>query len=133
MHEHLIFFDQDCPFCVKAIQHVLEIDKDQKFIFAPLGGETAKNILTGPLKPYAEMNTVVLIEDYQSTERQFWVRSKAALRTYWLVGNGWGIIGWLSFLPCWIGDFIYRLFKEHRHQFKLKTSKELGPQNRFLP
>jgi predicted DCC family thiol-disulfide oxidoreductase YuxK len=133
MDEHLIFYDHDCPFCNKSVKHVLDIDKNRRFIFAPLGGETAANILCGPLKEFSEMNSIVLIENYQSTGRKFWVRSKAVWRIYWLAGNGWGIIGWISFLPCWIGDLLYRWIAEHRHQFKLKPMKELGPSDRFLP
>ena len=133
MHKHVIFFDHECPLCCRAIQHVMEIDKQGVFVFAPLGGETADKILVGPLRPYRSMNSLVLLENYQSTERQFWIRSKSILRIYWLVGQGWGIVGWLSFLPSWIGDFFYSWVAEHRHQFKLKPSKELGPAERFLP
>ncbi|HEX2582822.1 MAG TPA: DUF393 domain-containing protein, partial [Chlamydiales bacterium] len=95
MDEHLIFYDHECPLCIKAVKHVLEIDKNRRFLFAPLEGKTAERILCGPLKPYRSMNSIVLIEQYQSTERRFWVRSKAVLRVYWLAGNGWGIIGWI--------------------------------------
>jgi predicted DCC family thiol-disulfide oxidoreductase YuxK len=133
MFEHLILYDHDCALCIKAVGHVLDIDVHRRFIFAPLGGQTAKTILTGPLKRYAEINSLVLVESYQSTERSFYVRSKAVWRIYWLAGNGWGGIGWLCFLPPWIGDFFYRCFAEHRHQFKLKPRKEPGSPDRFLP
>lgn len=133
MHKHVMFFDAECPLCCRAVQHVLEIDKERVFAFAPLDGETAENILTGPLKSYRHMNSLVLLENYQSTERQFYVRSKAVLRVYWLVGDGWKIVGWLSFLPSWIGDFFYSWVAEHRHQFKIKPLNDIGPQNRFLP
>jgi predicted DCC family thiol-disulfide oxidoreductase YuxK len=133
MHEHLIFFDSQCPFCHRAVQSIIETDKKEHFLFAPLGGETASRILTGPLTPYTKSNSLILIENYRSTYRQFWIRSKAIFRIYWLIGEGWGILGWLSFLPSFIGDFFYRWFAEHRHQFKLKMSKEPGPPDRFLP
>jgi hypothetical protein len=32
-----------------------------------------------------------------------------------------------------LGDFFYRWFAAHRHQFKLKLPEEPGPQDRFLP
>jgi predicted DCC family thiol-disulfide oxidoreductase YuxK len=133
MHEHLIFFDAECPLCHRAVQHILEIDQKRRFIFAPLEGETARAILTGPLQFYRKANTLVLLENYQSTEREFWIRSKSILRVYWLVGNGWQFIGWLSFLPSWIGDLFYSWVAKHRHQFKLRPMHEIGPQDRFLP
>jgi len=133
MHEHLIFFDAECPLCHRAVQHVIEIDVDHRFVFAPLNGETARAILTGPLAFYRNANTVVLLENYQSTEREFWVRSKSILRAYWLVGDGWKSVGWLSFLPSCIGDYFYSWVAKHRHQFKLKPMGEIGPAERFLP
>jgi len=132
MHEHVIFFDGECPFCHRAVRHVLEIDIHKRFVFAPLGGETAKDILSGPQAPLKKAGSLVLVENYQSTDRQFWVRSRAIFRIYWLAGNGWGLVGILSFLPGWLGDFLYRKFAEHRHQFKLKMP-EAGPSDRFLP
>jgi len=133
MHEHLIFFDSECPLCHRAVQHILEIDTHCRFVFAPLGGETAQAILTGPLQHYRRANTLVLLENYQSTSREFWTRSKSILRIYWLVGDGWKIVGWLSFLPSWIGDFFYSWVAKHRHQFKLRPMQDIGPQERFLP
>jgi predicted DCC family thiol-disulfide oxidoreductase YuxK len=132
MHEHLVFFDGECPLCHRAVLHVLEIDLHKRFVFAPLNGETARDILVGPQESLKRVNSLILVENYQSTERQFWIRSKAILRTYWLVGNGWGLFGILSFLPSFIGDFFYRKFAKHRHQFKLKMPEE-GPRDRFLP
>ena len=133
MHEHVIFFDGECPFCHRAVRHILEIDVNKRFVFAPLSGETADDILTGPQAALKTVNSLVLVENYQSTERKFWIRSRAILRVYWLAGNGWGLIGILSFFPGFIGDILYRRFAIHRHQFKLKMPKEPGPKDRFLP
>jgi predicted DCC family thiol-disulfide oxidoreductase YuxK len=133
MYEHLIFFDGECPFCHRAVRHILEIDVNQHFMFAPLSGETADDILTGPQAELKRANSLVLIENYRSTERKFWIRSRAILRVYWLAGNGWGLIGIFSFLPGFIGDIFYRWFAVHRHQFKLKMTKDPGPKDRFLP
>ena len=133
MHEHLVFFDDQCPFCHKAVRNIIGIDKHHRFIFAPLQGETAKDVLLGPNKHYANANSLVLVENYQSTNREFYLRSKAVLRIYWLIGDGWGLFGIFSFLPSWPGDYLYRKIAEHRHQFKIKPTKDLGPKERFLP
>lgn len=133
MHEHLIFFDHECPWCHKAVRHIIEIDVHKHFVFAPLNGNTADNILIGPNAHLRKANSIVLVEDYESTSRKFWIRSKAILRIYLLNGNGWGIIGILGFLPSFIIDPFYRWFAEHRHHFKLKIPDKAGPQDRFLP
>ena len=133
MREHLILFDSECPLCHRSVEHVIEIDVHKRFVFAPLNGETASELLVGPQKDLKKENTLILVEEYQSTERTFRIRSNAILRMYWLVGNGWGLVGVLSFLPACIGDVFYRCVANHRHQFKLKMPRELGPKDRFLP
>ena len=133
MNEHIVFFDDECPLCRKAVRHIIEIDKENHFRFAPLRGATADEVLTGAQKQLKLMNSIVLAEDFDSTTRKFWIRSHAILRIYWLVGNGWGLVGILSFLPAKIGDFFYNWIAEHRHQFKLQYPEPLEPQDRFLP
>lgn len=133
MGEHLIFFDDECPLCHKAVQSVLEIDVKKRFLFAPLKGETAAEILIGPQASLRGANSLVLVENYDSTERTFWIRSRAIFRIYWLVGNGWGLLGIFSFLPGFVGDLFYRWLAAHRHQFKLKLGRPTGPADRFLP
>jgi predicted DCC family thiol-disulfide oxidoreductase YuxK len=132
MYAHIIFFDHECPLCHKAVRHIIDIDVNKHFVFAPLNGDTAKDILCGPNGHLKKANSVILVENYQSTDRTFWLRARAIFRTYWLVGNGWGLIGILSFLPCFLCDALYRVAAKHRHQFKLKMP-EAGPQDRFLP
>lgn len=132
MREHLIFFDGECPFCHRSVRHIIEIDVQKRFLFAPLKGQTADQILAGPQKYLKEAKSLVLVENYDSTDRKFWIESKAVLRIYWLVG-GWGLIGIFCFLPSFIGDPIYRFFAAHRHQFKLKMPERPGPKDRFLP
>lgn len=129
---HIVFFDDQCPFCHQTVRRILEIDKKKQIFFAPFDGETASAILIGPQQPLRETNGLVLVENHDSTERKFWARSHAILRVYWLTGNGWGFFGCLSFLPCQIGDFIHKQFIAHRHQFKLQIPELPGPCDRFL-
>ncbi|MBS0626033.1 MAG: DUF393 domain-containing protein [Verrucomicrobia bacterium] len=131
--EHLLFFDDECPLCVRAVRHIVEIDAEKKFLFAPLRGETAAEILSGPQASLRNANSLVVVENWRSTDRNFWVRSRAVLRVYWLIGGQWKIYGWLSFLPGFFGDWIYNLVAAHRHQFHLRIDKEIAPKDRFLP
>ena len=133
MRDHIIFFDGECPLCHRAVRQIIEIDVDRRFLFASLNGETAAEILIGPQAPLKRAQSLVLVENYRSTAREFYIRSRALFRIYWLVGHGWGLIGILSFLPCWVGDLFYRWVAAHRHQFKLKFPQDPGPKDRFLP
>ena len=131
MDEHLIFFDGECPFCHRSVRHIIENDPQRHFLFAPLAGTTAKDVLSGPQKHLQHANSLVLVEHFRSTHREFWIRSKAIFRIYWLLGKR--IRGSLCFFPGWLGDLVYRWVAEHRHQFKIKMPREPGPRDRFLP
>jgi predicted DCC family thiol-disulfide oxidoreductase YuxK len=132
MDEHLVFFDPECPFCHKAVEYIISIDPERRFVFASLYGQIARDVLSGPQKPLLHANSIVLVENFRSTEREFWIRSQAILRIYWLLGGKRKVIGSLCFVPSWLGDLIYRYVAAHRHQFKLKISKAPGSKDRFL-
>jgi len=130
---HVIFFDHECPFCIKAIREIIKHDETQSFLFAPLRGKTALKVLSGPQAYLRKANSLVVVEHWRSTDRKFWDRSRASLRAYWLLGGQWKLYGWLSFLPGWIGNFFYDQLSAHRHQFHLRPEAEIGPDDRFLP
>ena len=131
MREHLIFYDGDCSVCHRGVLRILKEDENELFVFAPLEGETAKEILIGPNAHYVQEDSLVLVESFESDERRFWIRSKAVFRIYWLMGSRW--IGWLCFLPAWMGDWAYRLVAKHRHRLCFGWERPEFQSNRFLP
>ncbi len=131
--DHLLFFDHECPFCVRSVRQMIQQDVEHKFAFAPLRGETAKEVLSGPQSFLKKANSLVVVENWQSTDRKFWTKSRAMLRVYWLLGGQWKLFGCFSFFPRFLGDFIYDQVSAHRHQFRLRPDQEIGPEDRFLP
>ena len=113
---HLILFDGECAFCNLAVRHIIAIDKKKKFLFAPLKSKTAKAILKERYDSILRANTMVLIEN-----QEVWIRAKAILRVYWIVGRSWRAVGIFSFLPGFLGDIFYRIFALNRYRFKIKA------------
>ncbi|MGD2170403.1 MAG: DCC1-like thiol-disulfide oxidoreductase family protein [Chlamydiota bacterium] len=133
---HLIFFDGQCGLCQKAVKHIIAIDRDKIFCFAPLSGDTASTILTGKFSYLQKENSLVLIESFQTFHKRFWLRSKGAFRIYWLLGGKWKFLGALHFLPSFLINPLYRFIAKHRHQFGAKQNNELfegKEKSRFLP
>jgi predicted DCC family thiol-disulfide oxidoreductase YuxK len=128
---HLVFYDGDCALCHTAVLHLMRLDKEKLLLFAPLEGETAREILVGSNAHYARADTIVLVESFRSDAREFWVRSQAIFRVYWLLGRGW--IGWLSFLPGWVCDWAYRSVAKHRHRLHFGWERPEFKNDRFLP
>lgn len=129
MDNHLLFYDGDCGFCDRAVRFLLKHDKNKLFLFAPLQGETAKRLLN----PLPTLDTVVLLENYQ-TKPQKYVLAKASFRSMWLLGGWWALPGLLYFLPGCLMNWGYRLIARHRHQ--LVSACEIPSaldRSRFLP
>jgi len=129
---HLVLYDGDCPFCNLAVRHIITIDKKELFVFSPLKGKIAHKILRENYTKYIEMDTLIVIENYQNKFSVF-IRSKAIFRTYWLTGGIWKIIGIFSFFPSILSDFFYKVFSKFRYHLKVKIDKNLISKDRLIP
>lgn len=132
--KHLVFFDGECGFCDHTVNLLLSIDKNKKFIFAPLQGTTAREVLKDLPERYRGEDSLVLVENYNSPEQKFYVLGKGAFRIFWLLGGWWAFIGWISFLPSFLYDWGYRFIARNRKYF-FRDSCQLPPQDskeRFL-
>ena len=58
--ERIIFFDGLCPFCHFWVQYILKKDQNNKFLFAPLQGKIANELLPSV---FLSVDTIVLLED----------------------------------------------------------------------
>lgn len=130
----ILFFDDSCGFCHKAVLFFLKRDRKHQLQFAPLTGKTAAHELKEWLKIHETVDSVVLLEDGKIS-----YYSRAVLRLLWELGGMWKILGVLSFLPDWLlypSDVIYQLVARCRRGLcKLPDrgglKEKLG--NRLLP
>lgn len=108
MAKHLVFFDNGCPLCRKAIRAIQERDSRGQFAFFPLNSEMARESL--PEKVLRE-DTMILLEE---GKRQ-WLRAKALFRILKLLGGKYSWLGALAYVPGL--DFLYRIVAHNRHLF----------------
>ncbi len=109
MKEHLVFFDDTCPFCQKWVQKIQEKDAEKIFEFFPLTCVEAKELLPEKL---IKGNTLVLIENRQ----RIWARAKAIFRILKLLKGKWSWLGFLCYVPG--VDLFYQLIAHRRHLLK---------------
>lgn len=135
-HKHLIFFDGECGLCDQVVQLVLKIDKQGLFLFAPLQGETAKRELKSLPAEYKQLDSLILIENYNTPKQKFYVLGQGAFRICWLLAGKWALLGWISFLPPFLYNWGYRLVARNRHRLFDKDVCQLPDptaRKRFLP
>jgi len=134
---HLIFYDGTCGMCHHIVQFLLKHDKKNIFVFAPLQGETAHQLLNNWRTTHPDADTIVLLENYRDQDnKHIYIFAKAALRICWLLGGMWKILGVISFLPPFLYNWAYRWVARHRFQWFEKQSCLIPTTqdiNRFLP
>lgn len=135
--KHLVFYDGECGLCDHIVQFVLANDKEKIFLFAPLQGETAEFELRDLPREYKNVDSLVLIENYRMPEQKYYVLGKGALRICWLLRGFWALLGWISFLPSPLYDWVYRIVARNRKEMfhcdiRSRAQKDLH-NNRFLP
>lgn len=134
--QHLVFYDGKCGLCDHVVQFLLKADRNKSFVFAPLQGETATQLLKDVSESVKRADSLILIENYQSDNRKLYIFGQGAFRIAWLLGGGWVLLGWLSFLPPFLYNWGYCLVARNRYRFfrkdvcRLPNEKE---QERFLP
>ncbi|MDB6081441.1 MAG: hypothetical protein JWO53_713 [Chlamydiia bacterium] len=133
----ILFFDENCPFCRRAVLFILNRDHNKGLFFAPLGGQTAEEKLAKWRKTHKNVDSLILIEGSEIT-----YNSKALFRVCRHMGGWLKNFGFLAYLPSWLlfpFDMGYRLVASCRHRLcAVSIDEKRAPWNkqykeRFLP
>ena len=127
----VVFFDGVCGLCNVSVDFVLARDTRQRFRFAPLQGETARQEL--PSADRERLDTLVLL-----TETGTYRRSAAVVRILWRLPGVWPVLGALLWvIPGPLRDLGYRIVSANRLRWfgKKETCRLPTPEERerFLP
>ncbi len=133
----VLLFDGRCAVCHRAVRFVLARDRAGTMRFAPLEGETAREIRSR--HPELEgVDALVLVEPERGRGvERVWIGSEAALRIAEYLGGPWRAATVLRAVPRALRRRAYALFARHRHrlgrhpeQFPLPDART---RERFLP
>lgn len=133
--KHLVFYDGKCGVCQWSVRFLIKIDKEKLFVFAPLDGPTARLHLNNYANTLQGVDSLVLLENYQTVDQQkLSIYAAAVFRICWLLGGLWKSIGILSFLPSQPFDWLYRQFAKRRRLIKAACPIDTKiDQQRLLP
>lgn len=119
----IIFFDGVCVLCNSLADFVLKWDKKNKFLFAPLQGETAKKY--GLSSEEEKMRSLIFADG-----EKIYMRSAASVRILMGLGGLWKLTGILLLIPSFIRDFFYDIIAKRRYTWFGKRETCRVPQER---
>ena len=119
----IVFFDHDCLLCNRFVHYLLKHDRQKKFYFAPLQGETFRQYL--PDNNSSE--SVVLYENNTP-----FYRSTAVIKILASIPI-WRFLRIFLFIPRRPRDILYRIIAHNRHKFFKNTCHLPIDKKRFLP
>jgi predicted DCC family thiol-disulfide oxidoreductase YuxK len=122
--------------CDGVVQFLLRHDKKDAFRFAPQQGGVAQQILARHALDPATMETICVIENYNSPIEQVFTKSDATLRMAKGLGGIWKVALLARLLPRFLRDAAYDFMARHRYRiFGRRTECRLPSkekQHKFL-
>ncbi len=144
----ILFFDGVCGLCNRFVDFVLRADRQHRFRYSPLQGETARRLLdqaggreAGSAPPGGREPGTPQACDLRSfifldTDRRF-EQSSAVLHALIRLGGAWRLFAVLYVFPRPVRDFVYRVVARNRYRWfgrrdacRMPTPEE---RDRFLP
>lgn len=127
----IIFFDGVCAMCNIFVDLMLRADRNHLFHFAPIQGETARELLPPLAEDPKEWSMIYL------DERGIHEQSDASLEVYRRLGGLWTVLGWLRIIPRAVRNPVYRVIARNRYRWfgRRETCRVPTPEERarFLP
>ncbi len=125
----ILFFDGHCNLCNNSVDFVITRDKKRVFRFAPLQGETAKDVLGDVNIDLEHPDSFVLSKD-----NKVYFRSTAALMVARQLGFPWSLTSLFLVVPPFIRDAVYNLIARNRYKWfgRKETCRLPSPEERSL-
>ena len=127
----IIFFDGICSMCNAFVNLVLRLDHHGTFLFAPLQGSSARELLP-PLSEDPHGWSIIYLDE-QGIHNQ----SDAVLEVYRQLGGAWWLLSCARYIPRSIRNPVYRIIAGNRYRWfgrrercRIPSAEE---RQRFLP
>ncbi len=128
----VVLYDGICGLCAKAVQFILDHERDHDLVFAPLQGDTAAALRIAYPNIPASVSTVVLVEGGRA-----YLRSKAFFHLSAHLAVPWRWLHAFRWFPGFLGDLGYRFIASIRYKIwgTVDACRLPAPEQRarFLP
>jgi predicted DCC family thiol-disulfide oxidoreductase YuxK len=116
MANPIVLYDGVCGLCNRLTQFLLKRDVHDRLRFASLQSDFAAKVLRRHGLDSSDLDTVCVIEDYETPNERVLIRSDAILAVVGELGGFWRIAGMGKMLPRPIRDGLYKLVARNRYR-----------------
>lgn len=106
--KNVIFFDGVCHLCNGFVDTVISRDKKHLFLFAPLQGITAQELLS--VQDRESLDSVIYLEAGKA-----YYQSSAIIKILVGLGGGYRLFSLAQIIPAPLRDFFYRWIARNRY------------------
>lgn|SRR4030095_6267306 len=116
MSNLIVLYDGVCGLCNRLNQFLLKRDHHDRLLFASLQSSLARKILERHGADPNDLDTVYVLEDYDTPSERLFKRSNAILRATEALGGIWKLSVISKVLPRPIRDLFYRFVATNRYK-----------------
>jgi predicted DCC family thiol-disulfide oxidoreductase YuxK len=115
--EHtLILYDGVCGLCHAFVRFLIRRDAKDRFRFAPLQSEIAREVVRRHGGDPDAISTVYFVRNHKRDNESVRTRGKAALYAIDELGGAWRLLGSLRVLPAFVLNLGYGLVAHFRYR-----------------
>ena len=123
----IIFYDGHCNLCNGFVNAIIKLDKKNIFLFAPLNGNHAKNLLKKNNIKNTTIDSVVLFNNNSIS-----YKSKAVIEILISLGSIYRVLVMTKIIPRAILDWIYDIVVKNRYSWFGKQNHCMVPDKKII-
>jgi predicted DCC family thiol-disulfide oxidoreductase YuxK len=131
MSNLIVLYDGVCGLCNRLNQFLLKRDEHDRLRFASLQSDLARKILKRHGADPSDLDTVYVVEDYDSPSERLFERSNAILRALEALGGIWKLSAVCKILPRPIRDLFYKFVATNRYKVFGKSEVCIMPDPKY--
>ena len=123
----IIFYDGHCNLCNGFVNAIIKLDKKSIFLFAPLNGNHAKNLLKKNNIKNTTIDSVVLFNNNSIS-----YKSKAVIEILISLGGIYRVLVMTKIIPRAILDWLYDIVAKNRYSWFGKQDRCMVPDKKII-
>ncbi|WP_408004049.1 thiol-disulfide oxidoreductase DCC family protein [Psychroserpens sp.] len=121
--KQLILFDGVCNLCNSSVQYVINHDKQNRFLFAPLQSEIGESIIKDFNIDRSKTDSILLY----SEDKGLAIKSTAALKISKHLGFPRNLLSVFTIVPPFIRNWVYDYIAKNRYKWYGKRDECMIP------